>query len=234
MNKQFARVWVGFTLVFIVLELTYINAKSLNYLSGGSSVSDGAFAVLGSIAFSMVTVLIMMLSKRQWLKVVFPLFDAALLFGGFNIHNADNLLENPVRFYVTIFFAVFTGVITYSLGQINAEQYMNDESKLNQLESNRINLELEEKINELTRINVELSEKYADSNSIVNESINEANESKLLAEKFIQGHIQWENFIGKKKKERNGYEASIERLAEQVKSGKTITIQQYVKEVTNV
>lgn len=234
MNKQFARVWVGFTLVFIVLELTYINAKSLNYLSGGSSVSDGAFAVLGSIAFSMVTVLIMMLSKRQWLKVVFPLFDAALLFGGFNIHNADNLLENPVRFYVTIFFAVFTGVITYSLGQINAEQYMNDESKLNQLESNRINdelkqlnAELEEKINELTLINIELSENQID----LKASLKEAEKA---ADEMLPSFIQWENFIGKKKSNRNGYENLVEKTAERIKGGEKITHKQFRKEVANV
>lgn len=234
MNKQFARVWVGFTLVFIVLELTYINAKSLNYLSGGSSVSDGAFAVVGSIAFSMVTVLIMMLSKRQWLKIVFPLFDAALLFGGFNIHYADNLLENPVRFYTTIFFAVFTGVITYSLGQINAEQYTNDESKLNQLESNRINdeltrinSELEQKVNELTRINVELNEKQVDLKSLVKEQ-------EKTIEDLFPSFIQWENFIGKKKSNRNGYENIVEKTSERLKAGEKMTYKRFREEVANV
>lgn len=231
MNKQFAKVWVGFTLVFIVLELTYINAKSLNYLSGGLSNIDGVFAIIGSIAFSMVTVLIMMLSKRQWLKIAFPIFDMALVFCGFNLQFADDIMANPVRFYLSIFLGVFTGIITYSLGQINAEQYSNDESKANQIESNRI-------IEEQKRVIDELKANQIESNRIIDElRSNEIdlkgarNEIEKIANSFLPSFLQWENFIGKKKKERNGYESSIEKMANEVKSGKLITVKDYLKAV---
>ena len=230
MNKSFAKIWVGFTLVFIVLELTFINAKSLNYLSGGFSVVDGVFAIIGSIAFSMVTVLVMMLSKRVWLKITFPFFDMALVFCGFNLQFADELLANPIRFYLSIFLAVFTGIITYSLGQINAEQYTND-SKANQIESNLI-------IEEQKRIIEDLQAKGIESKRIIDElKSNEIdlkgarNDFEKIANSFLPGFIQWENFIGKKKKERNGYEASIEKMANHVKLGKLITVRDYLKNV---
>jgi hypothetical protein len=65
----------------------------------------------------------MRLGKRNWLKLVFPLFDVALVFCGFNLQHYNDMFENPVRFYMSVFLSAFAGLITYSLGQINAEQH---------------------------------------------------------------------------------------------------------------
>jgi hypothetical protein len=126
---------VGLALTLMVLELAYINAKSLIFMSKGLVGLDQTFNILGvdstmglvgSFAFSTVTVLIMRLSKRNWLKLVFPLFDFCLVFLGFNIEYAADFYANPFRFWYSIFIAAFAGFTTYSLGQINAEQHETD------------------------------------------------------------------------------------------------------------
>lgn len=114
------RIAVALALFLLVLELSYINAKSLLYLVSESGLIDKAFAVIGSMAFSVVTVLVMRTSSSKWMRVVFPVFDTLLVFCGFNLKYADNLLGNPVAFYLTIFLAVFTGLIMYSLGSIGS------------------------------------------------------------------------------------------------------------------
>jgi hypothetical protein len=123
---------VGLALSLMVLELAYINAKSLIYMSKGLvgldpvfdlQGIDSTFGLIGSLAFSSVTVLIMRLSKREWLKVVFPLFDFFLVFLGFNIGYADHFMDNPFRFWYSVFIAAFAALTTYALGQINAEQH---------------------------------------------------------------------------------------------------------------
>lgn len=120
MKRTFYYAGIGIALFFLVLELTYINAKSLLYLVSESGLIDRVFAVIGSLAFSVVTVLVMRTSSIKWMRVVFPCFDALLVFSGFNLKYADNLLGNPVAFYLTIFLAVFTGLIMYSLGSIGS------------------------------------------------------------------------------------------------------------------
>lgn len=118
---------VAIALMLLVLELTYINAKSLLYLVSDSHIVDKTFAVIGSLAFSVVTVLVMRTSSTRWMRVVFPCFDALLVFCGFNLKYADNLLGNPVAFYLTIFLAVFTGLIMYSLGSIGSKLAQNNQ-----------------------------------------------------------------------------------------------------------
>lgn len=118
--KRTYQLAVALALFLLVLELTYINAKSLLYLVSESGLADKAFAIIGSMAFSVVTVLVMRTSSSKWMRIVFPVFDTLLVFCGFNLKYADNLLGNPVAFYLTIFLAVFTGLIMYSLGSIGS------------------------------------------------------------------------------------------------------------------
>ena len=119
--NTFNKIGISLALVFMIIELSYINAKSLFYLSGSVNQWDNLFAISGSIAFSMVTVLVMRNSVIKWIKYVFPIFDAGLIFLGFNLMHAEAILngtDNPVRFALTIFMALFTGLITFSLGLI--------------------------------------------------------------------------------------------------------------------
>lgn len=228
-DRILSRTGVGFALLFMILELTYINAKSLNYMVQGLSQSDGVFSIIGAIAFSMVTILIMRLSNRTWLKIMFPFLDTALVLCGFNLPYADDLFGNPVRFALSVFFAVFTGLITYSLGQINAEMHdgsKDNDSAAKQIESNRI-------IEDQKRIIEDLQSKQIESNRIVDDSKRIANESKELANEFLANHILFLNWTNSKKKAENcnGHEAKIKGMAEQIKSGKQISVDDYLKVV---
>lgn len=121
MKKQIYYIAITITLILMVLELTYINAKSLLYIVAEMGLIDKTFAIIGALAFSMVTVLIMRTSRSKWMRIVFPVFDSLLVFCGFNLKYANNLMDNHIAFYLTIFFAVFTGLIMYSLGVIGAK-----------------------------------------------------------------------------------------------------------------
>jgi hypothetical protein len=145
-DKFLSKTGVGIALLFMVAELSYINTKSLQYMFDEHAALDMYFGIVGAVAFSVVTVLIMRLSKRNWLTVVFPLFDIALVFCGFNLSHADTLLANPVRFAMSVFLSLFSGLITYSLGQINAEQHSGKELDKQLLESK--NKALESNLNE--------------------------------------------------------------------------------------
>lgn len=140
-DRALNRMGIGLSLFFMVSELTYVNAKSLLYLVQEYATVDRFFAVTGSLAFSLVTVVVMRKSAEKWVKIVFPLFDVALVFCGFNLKFAEAIIEgsdNPVRFWLTVFMALFTGFITYSLGIINYKEHSqsdieNSESKIKSL-----------------------------------------------------------------------------------------------------
>lgn len=126
LDRILNRAGIAIALFFMVCELAYINAKSLLFIVSENRLIDQAFAVCGSIAFSMVTVLVMRKSTQKWIKIAFPVFDALLVFCGFNLIWYGNMVEgqdNLVRFYLTVFMAVFTGLITYSLGVINYREH---------------------------------------------------------------------------------------------------------------
>src|SRR5512133_1787900 len=127
-DRTLNRLGVGLGLFLMVCELTYINSKSLLYLVQDTQEVDKIFAVVGSLAFSLVTIVVMRKPGKMALKVFFPVFDTLLVICGFNLKFAHAILEgsdNPVRFWLTIFLGLFTGLITYSLGIINYEEQVN-------------------------------------------------------------------------------------------------------------
>jgi hypothetical protein len=131
----------------MIAELSYINSKSLLHLAGSGQCVHQAFAVVGAIAFSLVTIIVMQQPNLKWQKVVFPVFDAALVFLGFNLDYHPDM-----RIYLTVFMALFAGCIMYSLGKIEYHQGESNESK--QLEEkqktlNETRLELESVKSEL-------------------------------------------------------------------------------------
>lgn len=138
-DKFLQKQGVGIALFFIVIELAYVNTLSLEYMFDNEWIFDVIFGIIGAIGFSIVTVLVMRLSRKEWLKHIFPIFDAVLMFCGFNLKHWDDLFDNPVRFAMSIFLSAFSGLITYSLGQINAEQHTetNSESKIESLSLER-------------------------------------------------------------------------------------------------
>lgn len=220
MKKQMYYTAISITLILLVMELTYINAKSILYLVAELGYIDKAFAIVGALAFSMVTVLVMRTTSSKWMRFIFPLFDALLVFCGFNVKFANNLLDNPIAFYLTIFYALFVFVIMYGLGKISYER---DTNRINN-ESTQINDETNQKLIESNRIIADLKQKLAESNRI-------NDETRRMAEQFLRNHILYEAWMSKKKSEqnRNGYDARINQLAESIKAGKNISIDEFLK-----
>jgi len=235
MKKQIYYLGISTTLMLLVAELTYINAKSLLYLVAEFGVFDKIFAVIGTMAFSMVTVLVMRTTSSRWMRIVFPLFDSVLVFCGFNLKFAGNLLDNPIAFGLTVFMAIFTGFIMYGLGRITYEKQSGVD-----IESKRIIDELTQKLNESNRINSETNEKLIESNRIIDdlkkklaETTRINSETKHMAENFLRNHILYEAWMSKKKSEqnRNGYDAMIADMAERIKAGDKVALDEYLSKV---
>lgn len=155
MDKFINRMGLGVALLAIVMELTYLNAKSLLYLTGTDTV-DKVFAVVGAFAFSVVTVVVMRKRTAGIVKMIFPWFDAALMFLGLNLKYADSFARmdiNPIQLGLTVFMALLAGISTYALGLINYREHESDidngkseiearESKLVALQTNFDNAQL--------------------------------------------------------------------------------------------
>lgn len=120
--KALIKTGIILALIFMIAELTYINAKSLVFITKAANNTDFIFSIIGSLAFSMVTVFVMINeASKGFMKVFFPLFDAILVFCGLNLKYADLIIQgtdNPIRLLLTVFMALFAGLITYSLGSI--------------------------------------------------------------------------------------------------------------------
>lgn len=241
-DKLLSRLGVGFALLFMVCELSYINSKSLLFLGNEFGAIDKLFAVVGSMAFSMVTVLVMRKSRERWIKVVFPAFDALLVFCGFNLQFAAQIAsghDNPVRLLLSVFMAVFTGLITYSLGLINYTDHVADanDSKRYAEDVERIKAESKCIIDDLKRNISCMSE-------AVGESELKATELTLLLEhekakrkryekaarEFVTNHVCFLAWGAKKKNESNRTpdEKKAIALAEKFKSGEAIKLEECI------
>lgn len=247
-DKALTRFGIGLALLLMVSELTYINAKSLTYMVQELGQLDKYFAVIGSLAFSVVTIIIMRTADNKWPKVVFPLFDVLLVFCGFNLKFYNAIMagtDNEVRFWLSIFLALFTGFITYCLGIINYEKHAKsntseteakqlelirriDVSENKRMETKRLADELTAKQNESNRIIDELKAKQAESNRMVSET-------KAIASQFVRNHILYEAWMSKKRSvtNRNGTDELMNQLAERIKGGESISIDEYFKSIKN-
>jgi peptidoglycan hydrolase CwlO-like protein len=148
--KKLNSIGISVTLIFVIAELSYINAKSLLYIVDSFGYIDRVFSIIGSLAFSMVTILVMRTSQSKWMKVVFPLFDSLMVFCGFNLKFADNLTGNPIALGLTVFMALFTGLIMFSLGSINKTEINSHQTDNNshQTEINSLQTQLQKKESE--------------------------------------------------------------------------------------
>jgi hypothetical protein len=168
----------------MVLELSYINTKSLFYLVEDFDLVGRTFAVIGAVAFSMVTILVMRTSHQKWVKYVFPVFDIMLVFCGLNLRFANNLLANPVAFALTILIALFVGLITYSLGIIDINKVESDkDAAMNLLKDS-----LASRANEIERLQSELEVKRSEVSSL--KSYNNNQETVLKDYKTEVGRLK--------------------------------------------
>ena len=239
-DRIIAKIGVGFALLFVFGELTYINTKSLLYLTGEAGLTDMLFSIVGAMAFSSVTILVMRKSRNQWIKVVFPVFDAILMFCGFNLlfaHEITAGTDNPIRFYLSVFMAVFTGLITYSLGLINYADHVGDENETKRYKDEvwRISNESAKRIAELEGLLNESSSNKDESKLKVNEltSLLEAEQTKRkryenAAKEFMENHICFLAWGAKKKNETNRTpdETKAIHLAERIKAGESVKLEE--------
>jgi uncharacterized membrane protein SirB2 len=239
-DKLLSKLGVGFALLFMVCELSYINSKSLLFLGNEFGAIDKIFAVVGSMAFSMVTVLVMRKSRERWIKVVFPVFDALLVFCGFNLQFAAQITagnDNPVRLLLSVFMAVFTGLITYSLGLINYTDHVSDanDSKRYAEEVERIKAETSRIIDEIQEQKSYLDAAVDDSNSKVTELTLLLDHEKAkrqryekAAKDFMANHLCFLAWGAKKKNESNRTpdETKAITLAEKIKAGESIKLEE--------
>lgn len=116
-RKKLYRTASDIVIILLVIELTYINSKSLLYLVAEFHLIDKMFAILGAVAYSSATVLILRTDGRGWKRIVFPTMDSLLVFSGFNVRFVGHLMDNWLALSLSIFFAVFTALILFSLGQ---------------------------------------------------------------------------------------------------------------------
>ncbi|WP_320053954.1 hypothetical protein [uncultured Acetobacteroides sp.] len=239
-DKLLSKLGVGFVLLFMVCELSYINSKSLLFLGNEFGAIDKLFAVVGSMAFSMVTVLVMRKSRERWIKVVFPAFDALLVFCGFNLQFAAQIAsghDNPVRLLLSVFMAVFTGLITYSLGLINYTDHVADanDSKRYAEDVERIKAESKCIIDDLERNVSCLSVAVGESESKVTELSLILDHEKAkrqryenAAKDFMANHLCFLAWGAKKKNESNRTpdEKKAITLAEKIKAGESVKLEE--------
>lgn len=128
-DKVINNIGVSVTLLFMVIELAWINSRSLLYLTNSTNVFDQTFCVIGSIAYSLVTVTVMRKSASLAMRIIFPLFDIVFVFLGFNIYHTTLISTDPVRFYLSVVVALFTGLIIFSLGMINLKDHVLEAKK---------------------------------------------------------------------------------------------------------
>ena len=239
-DRIISKLGVGFSLLFVFCELTYVNTKSLLYLTGDAGVIDALFSVVGAMAFSSVTILVMRKSRKQWIKIVFPVFDSILMFCGFNLLFANEITsgtDNPIRFYLSVFMAVFTGLITYSLGLINYTDHVSDanDSKRYAEEVERIKAESKCTIDDLERNVSCLSEAVGESESKVTELTMLLEREKKnrqryegAAKEFMANHVCFLAWGAKKKNESNRTpdEKKAIAIAEKLKTGESVKLEE--------
>ena len=239
-DRIISKLGVGFSLLFVFCELTYVNTKSLLYLTGDAGMIDALFSVVGAMAFSSVTILVMRKSKKQWIKIVFPVFDSILMFCGLNLlfaHEITNGTDNPIRFYLSVFMAVFTGLITYSLGLINHADHAADKTEMQQHteEAERFKAETSSMLDDLKEQRAYLSSSLDDSVAKVDElSLLLDHEKKKrqryekAAKEFMANHVCFIAWGAKKKNESNRTpdETKAIALAEKIKAGEPVKLEE--------
>ncbi len=215
-DRLFDRLGVKIALMFVVLELTYVNSKSLLFMVHSYRLVDCFFSVVGAAAFSMVTVIVMRKSNKKRLKIAFPLFDVALMFCGLNIEYADVILsgdDNNIRFCLTIILALFTGLITYSLGFISNESH---------LRVNHVGIADESARNHQQTVD-ELQCQLA-------VSVGATNQYESLLSEVLPNAVRFEAWMIRKKPESNRtvYDINLCLLSDRVKAGDGVTIADYL------
>lgn len=153
---------IGAALFFVMIELTYINSKSLYNLDSDKWLLSWLLAIIGALAYSIVTITVMRHPGHLGLKRIFPVFDTILVFCGYNLEliaQIENETVNYVRVALSIFISVFTGLITYSLGMLNYEQ---SGSAMRDEEIEALKSEIQKRITEIENLQSQFAKLQSD------------------------------------------------------------------------
>lgn len=241
---------IGLALFFMFQYLVYINAKSLYFLIGSEGYFNLYFAIIGSMAYSSTTIAVMRRKGHRKMKIALPLFDSCLVLFGYNLNLFEEIANgdfNLMRFGLSLFFAMFTGFITYGLGMLNFEErttaaeigetdrYTSELERVNE-DLEQINSNLSAKLDETERKLRETERFYAESTHINSELSAKQKETLTFAEGFLVNHVLFEAWRTSKKSQsnRNGYDTAIGMLANQVKQGKKVSLQDWFDTVESI
>lgn len=194
MSHKLRTVLINIALVGMIAELSHINSKSLLHLAASSELIHQIFAVVGAIAFSIVTIIVMQQESMKWQKVTFPIFDAILVFLGFNLD-----IHSDMRIYLTVFMALFVGMIMYSLGKIESKSGESKESSQLKKEIERSNSlgkqlddvkrELRDSINSASENVVLLQGKDSEMNSLQSELVRLKTDIEMMQPIFLKSEL---------------------------------------------
>lgn len=218
-DKIFNKCGVGVALLLMFAELTYVNSKSLIFLAAEKSLIDVFFSIIGAMAFSVVTILVMRKSRDRWVKLTFPVFDALLVFCGYNLLFASDIesgTDNQVRFWMSVFMSIFTGLITFSLGLINYNDHAGNAS---------------ESTAELVRISTEHNQIVFELNAKLEEERSKRAQTETLAAALIPNHLRYVAWQSKKKNESNRTtdETKAIQFVTRLNAGETIALREVVE-----
>ncbi len=229
---------IGLSLFFMLQYLVFVNTKSLYYLNGGEGIMSLYFSIIGAMAYSTTTIVVMRRPGHKVFKVMLPLFDMVLVFCGYNMQLFNDAVEvdsNPMRVTLSVFIALFTGIITFGLGMLNFEERSaiaegSDTDRIatdllaKQDESTRINAELQTRLDESNRINAELNRNAEETSKKLNDTI-------ALAEFLLPNHIGYESWKAKKKSVSNcnDYETTMIQLADKLKQGGKVSLPKFLE-----
>jgi len=215
MNKQ-AKIFSLFlsdagiptALFFIMLELVGINAYSIHYVLHSQhpeiAVINWVFAGVGAIAYSITTVVVMHRPGHKQLKITLPVLDAFLVLFGLNINVIPQIEAGTVNYIavaLSILLALFTGVITYSLGRINNES--KDKSDADKLQTLVSKLQTDLNIMQTENRNLQTN---------LDNLQTDLNKSKALADKYKHYFVKAESSRIRRKKPENRTEPELQIL----------------------
>ena len=136
---------VGTALFFVMILLMYVNTLSLYEMFQERNFSLLP-ALIGAVAFSITTVVVMRREGFLWAKLIVPVFDFFLMFLGFNINYLFKDNNTTAFIGLSLFFSVFAAFITGVLGFINYKERKNETTnsqsiELMQIENDRLRKE---------------------------------------------------------------------------------------------
>ncbi len=121
LDKFISEAGEAFAMLLIFGGLTILNTLSILHLYAEISVFTVTMSALLGVAISMTTITIVRAQREKYpelkthlkvLKIIYPVFDAVLVYDGFNISEINKTA-------MSVIFAALLGLSMYALGMLN-------------------------------------------------------------------------------------------------------------------